>query len=121
MTNSTPVGRVTVALENAGYLCSELSPAFEGDRLITVELGRTANGDSVTNTLVRDWKQDLAIAAWSSLLALVISQSAITACLTTLSLQLMESCRLRSRMNGLSQSCEGQLFAAGNPSPPSSE
>lgn len=45
------------------YLCLELSPAFEGDRLITVELGRTANGDSVANTLVRDWKQDLAIAA----------------------------------------------------------
>jgi exonuclease SbcC len=45
------------------YLCLELSPAFEGDRLITVELGRTANGDSVANTLVRDWKQDRAIAA----------------------------------------------------------
>jgi exonuclease SbcC len=45
------------------YLCLELSPAFEGDRLITVELGRTANGDSVANTLVRNWKQDLAIAA----------------------------------------------------------
>lgn len=45
------------------YLCLELSPAFEGDRLITVELGRTANGDSVANTLVREWKQDLAIAA----------------------------------------------------------
>jgi exonuclease SbcC len=45
------------------YLCLELSPAFEGDRLITVELGRTANGDSVANTLVRDWKQDLAIAS----------------------------------------------------------
>ena len=36
---------------------------IEGDRLITVELGRTANGDSVANTLVRDWKQDRAIAA----------------------------------------------------------
>jgi exonuclease SbcC len=45
------------------YLCLELSPAFEGDRLITVELGRTANGDSVANTQVRDWKRDLAIAA----------------------------------------------------------
>jgi len=45
------------------YLCLELSPAFEGDRLITVELGRTANGDSVVNTRVRDWKQDLAIAS----------------------------------------------------------
>lgn len=45
------------------YLCLELSPACEGDRLITVELGRTANGDSVANTLVRDWKQDLAIAS----------------------------------------------------------
>ena len=45
------------------YLCLELSPAFEGDRLITVELERTANGDSVANTQIRDWKQDLAIAA----------------------------------------------------------
>lgn len=45
------------------YLCLELSPAFKGDRLITVELGRTANGDSVVNTRVRDWKQDLAIAS----------------------------------------------------------
>ena len=45
------------------YLCLELSPAFEGDRLITVELGRAANGESVANTVVRDWKQDLAIAA----------------------------------------------------------
>ncbi|MBL8371861.1 MAG: AAA family ATPase [Burkholderiaceae bacterium] len=45
------------------YLCLELSPAFEGDRLITVELGRAANGESVPNVVVRDWKQDLAIAA----------------------------------------------------------
>ncbi len=45
------------------YLCLELSPAFEGDRLITVELGRSPNGESVANTVVRDWKQDLAIAA----------------------------------------------------------
>ena len=45
------------------YLCLELSPAFPGDRLITVELGRTANGDSIANCAVRDWKQDLAIAA----------------------------------------------------------
>lgn len=45
------------------YLCLELSPAFAGDRLITVELGRTANGDSIASCAVRDWKQDLAIAA----------------------------------------------------------
>ncbi len=45
------------------YLSLELSPAFEGDRLITIELGRGANGESVANTVVRDWKQDLAIAA----------------------------------------------------------
>lgn len=45
------------------YLCLELSPAFDGDRLITIELGRTASGESVANTVVRDWKQDLAIAA----------------------------------------------------------
>jgi len=45
------------------YLCLELSPAFEGDRLITVELGRTASGDSIARTQVRDWKPDLALAA----------------------------------------------------------
>jgi exonuclease SbcC len=45
------------------YLCLELSPAFDGDRLITLELGRAANGESVPNTVVREWKQDLAIAA----------------------------------------------------------
>lgn len=45
------------------YLCLELSPAFDGDRLITVELGRAANGESVANTTVRGWKKDLAIAA----------------------------------------------------------
>ncbi|RZL03290.1 MAG: hypothetical protein EOP36_05315 [Rubrivivax sp.] len=45
------------------YLCLELSPAFEGDRLITVELGRAPNGETEANTVVRDWKQDLAIAA----------------------------------------------------------
>lgn len=45
------------------YLCLELSPAFPDDRLITVELGRTANGDSIANCAVRDWKQDLAIVA----------------------------------------------------------
>jgi exonuclease SbcC len=45
------------------YLCLELSPAFSGDRLITVELGRTADGNSVGVCNVRDWKPDLAIAA----------------------------------------------------------
>lgn len=45
------------------YLCLELSPAFHGDRLITVELGRAADGSSVGVCNVKDWKQDLAIAA----------------------------------------------------------
>lgn len=45
------------------YLCLELSPAFDGDRLITVELGRAADGSSVGVCNVKDWKQDLAIAA----------------------------------------------------------
>jgi len=45
------------------YLSLELSPAFDGDRLITVELGRAPNGESVANTTVKEWKQDLAIAA----------------------------------------------------------
>lgn len=45
------------------YLCLELSPAFEGDRLISVELGRAADGKTVADCVVREWKQDHAIAA----------------------------------------------------------
>jgi DNA repair protein SbcC/Rad50 len=45
------------------YLCLELSPAFEGDRLISVELGRAADGRTVADCIVREWKQDRAIAA----------------------------------------------------------
>lgn len=45
------------------YLCLELSPACPGDRLITVELGRTPDGKSVPLCDVKNWKEDLAIAA----------------------------------------------------------
>ncbi|WP_157122949.1 hypothetical protein [Pandoraea oxalativorans] len=44
-------------------LCLERGPAFEGDGLITVEPGRTANGESEANAVVTDGKQDLAMAA----------------------------------------------------------
>ncbi|MCD9088544.1 AAA family ATPase [Stenotrophomonas sp. SY1] len=45
------------------YLCLELSPAFEGDRLISVELGRAADGNTVADCIVREWARDHAIAA----------------------------------------------------------
>jgi exonuclease SbcC len=45
------------------YLCLELSPAFEGDRLISVELGRAADGNTVADCIVREWTKDRAIAA----------------------------------------------------------
>jgi exonuclease SbcC len=45
------------------YLSLELSPAFQGDRLITIEMGRTANGTTVLNYEPMIWKPDTAIAA----------------------------------------------------------
>ena len=45
------------------YLALELSPAFEGDSLITIELGRTANGDSLAIPKVIPWEADKALAA----------------------------------------------------------
>lgn len=45
------------------YLCLELSPVFEGDRLISVELGRAADGNTVADCIVREWTKDRAIAA----------------------------------------------------------
>ncbi len=45
------------------YLNLELSPGFEGDSLVTVELGRAANGDSLAITKVIPWESDRALAA----------------------------------------------------------
>lgn len=45
------------------YLALELSAAFDGDRLITAELGRTADDSSICDCLVRTWRPDLALAA----------------------------------------------------------
>lgn len=45
------------------YLSLELSPAFPDDRLITIEMGRTANGVTVVNYEPMIWKPDTAIAA----------------------------------------------------------
>lgn len=45
------------------YLTLELSPSFDGDTLITVELGRAANGDSLATTRVIPWEPDTALAA----------------------------------------------------------
>jgi DNA repair protein SbcC/Rad50 len=44
------------------YLTLELSPAFQNDRLITIEMGRTASGATVLNYEPMIWKPDTAIA-----------------------------------------------------------
>jgi exonuclease SbcC len=45
------------------YLMLELSPAFDGDRLITVELSRTADGTAIATPTVLTYEKDTAIAA----------------------------------------------------------
>jgi exonuclease SbcC len=45
------------------YLTLELSPAFQNDRLITIEMGRTASGATVMKYEPLIWKPDPAIAA----------------------------------------------------------
>lgn len=45
------------------YLALELSPACLGDRLITVELGRVANGQSTAVWEPHTYEPDTAIAA----------------------------------------------------------
>jgi exonuclease SbcC len=45
------------------YLTLELSPAFPADRLITVELGRNASGETIIKYEPRVWQPDTAIAA----------------------------------------------------------
>ena len=45
------------------YLTLELSPAFQNDRLITVEMGRTASGATIVNYEPMIWRPDTAIAA----------------------------------------------------------
>ena len=45
------------------YLSLELSPAFPGDKLITVELSRSSTGASVAEPNYRNWEPDRAFAA----------------------------------------------------------
>lgn len=45
------------------YLALELSPAFNGDRLITIELGRTANGMTTAPWALTVFEPDQAVAA----------------------------------------------------------
>jgi exonuclease SbcC len=45
------------------YLALELSPAFQDDRLITIELGRAADGSSTMIYEPKTWTPDVAIAA----------------------------------------------------------
>jgi exonuclease SbcC len=45
------------------YLALELSPAFPGDRLITVELSRSQDGTSTAEPTYKNWEPDSAVAA----------------------------------------------------------
>ena len=45
------------------YLALELNPAFQNDRLITIEIGRASNGETVLTYEPLIWKADTAIAA----------------------------------------------------------
>jgi exonuclease SbcC len=45
------------------YLALELSPAFQDDRLITIELLRTASGETAIDYNPLVWKPDTAVAA----------------------------------------------------------
>lgn len=45
------------------YLALELSPAFQNDRLITIELSRSADGQTLMNYQPHVWRPDQAIAA----------------------------------------------------------
>jgi exonuclease SbcC len=45
------------------YLALELSPAFKNDRLITIELSRSADGQTLMNYQPHVWSPDRAIAA----------------------------------------------------------
>ena len=45
------------------YLALELSPSFEGDRLITVELSRALDGQSLARWEIKTFVPDKAIAA----------------------------------------------------------
>lgn len=44
------------------YLALELSPAFDGDRLITIELGRSSDGMTTVNYNQHVWKPDAIVA-----------------------------------------------------------
>lgn len=45
------------------YLALELSPAFQSDRLITIDIGRAADGKTVIDYEPKVWVPDLAVAA----------------------------------------------------------
>src|ERR1039458_1255084 len=45
------------------YLALELTPAFAGDRLITVEITRSRSGTSLAEPTYRNWEPDSAVAA----------------------------------------------------------
>jgi len=45
------------------YLALELTPAFAGDRLITVEITRSQAGTSLAEPTYRNWEPDSAVAA----------------------------------------------------------
>jgi exonuclease SbcC len=44
------------------YLALELSPSFQDDQLITLELGRASNGNTLAEPHFRTWERDKAVA-----------------------------------------------------------
>jgi DNA repair protein SbcC/Rad50 len=58
--------RVVIAIHERPlyeYLALELSPAFAEDKLITIELGRSASGHTIAKTTHHIWQEDKAIFA----------------------------------------------------------
>ena len=58
--------RVVIAIHERPlyeYLALELSPAFAEDKLITVELGRNAAGDTTAKATHHIWQEDKVISA----------------------------------------------------------
>ena len=58
--------RIVIAIHERAlyeYLALELSPAFVEDKLITVELGRNAAGDTLAKATYHIWQEDKVISA----------------------------------------------------------
>ncbi len=55
--------KIVMAWQLFDYLALELSPAFDGDQLITVEITRSHGGTSLAEPTYKNWEPDGAVAA----------------------------------------------------------